>query len=243
MDRWWDRDRRSEGERSTLVCETSMTRVNSVMGLEHSGAIVVHVPLPNTPSPDHSMAMPAVDSHRWTADEVRALPEEPGKRFECVDGELLVSPGPRWPHQSAVVLFTRLLDAYCTAEGVGSVFNGPGELELDRYTLVQPDVFVMPLVAGKRAQAQETTGHPLLFVEVLSPGTARYDRVIKRGRYQRYGVEYWIADLDARLVERWTPESERPEMVSGSIIWQPAGVTAAITIDLDALFAEALGER
>ncbi len=189
------------------------------------------------------MAMPAVDGHRWTADEVRALPEEPGKRFECVDGELLVSPGPRLPHQSAMLLFSLQLDAFCRAQTVGSVFNGPGELELDRYTLVQPDVFVLPLVDGKRAQSQEATGHPLLFVEVLSPGTARFDRVIKRGRYQSYGVEYWIVDLDARLVERWTPESDRPEMVSGSITWRPSGAADAITIDLDALFAEVLGER
>lgn len=189
------------------------------------------------------MAMPAVDSHRWTADEVRALPEEPGKRFECVDGELLVSPGPRLPHQSAMLLISIRLEAYCAAQQVGSVFNGPGELELDAYTLVQPDVFVLPLVDGKRAQSQEAAGHPLLFVEVLSPSTARFDRVIKRGRYQRYGVEYWIVDLDSRLVERWSPDRDRPEMVSGSITWQPAGALEPITIDLDALFAEVLGER
>ena len=189
------------------------------------------------------MSMPVIDGHRWTADEVRALPDEPGKRFECVDGELLVSPGPRLPHQSAIVLLTRALDVYCTGEGVGSVFNGPGELELDRYTLVQPDLFVLPLVDGRRAQSQTQAGHPLLFVEVLSPGTARHDRAIKRIRYQRYGVEYWIADMDARLVERWRPHGERPEIVSGHITWHPAGAAAAITLDLDRLFAEVLGER
>jgi Uma2 family endonuclease len=189
------------------------------------------------------MSMPATQPHRWTADEVRALPDEPGKRFECVDGELLVSPGPRLPHQSLVFLLARQLDDYCRAQGIGSVFNGPGELELDRHTLVQPDIFVLPLVDGKRATSQEATGHPLLFVEVLSPGTARYDRVVKRGRYQRYGVEYWIADLDARVAERWTPASDRPEIVTGSLAWQPAGAAVPLTIDLDAMFAEALGER
>jgi hypothetical protein len=97
------------------------------------------------------MAMAATQPHRWTADEVRALPDEPGKRFECVDGELLVSPWPRLPHQSAVYLLARQLDDYCRAHGVGSMFNGPGELELDRFTLVQPDIFVLPLVNGKRA--------------------------------------------------------------------------------------------
>ncbi len=36
--------------------------------------------------------MPSVVARHWTAAEVRALPDESGKRFECVDGELLVSP-------------------------------------------------------------------------------------------------------------------------------------------------------
>lgn len=86
------------------------------------------------------MAMPAVQSHRWTADEVRVLPEEPGKRYECVDGELLVSPGPRRPHQYAVGFLYATLRAYCKETSAGAVLMGPGELELDAYTLVQPDV-------------------------------------------------------------------------------------------------------
>ena len=45
------------------------------------------------------MGMPAAIQHRWTADEVRALPDVPGQRFEVVDGELLVSPSPVRRHQ------------------------------------------------------------------------------------------------------------------------------------------------
>ena len=67
--------------------------------------------------------------------------------------------------------------------------------------------------------------------------------MVKRGRYQRYGVEYWIADLDARLVERWTLASDRPEMITGTLTWNPAGAPDALMLDLDALFAEAMGER
>ncbi len=202
-----------------------------------------HVPLPFTPSREQSMAMPAIDGHRWTAEEVRALPDEPGKRFECVDGELLVSPGPRLPHQSAMFLLSRALDEYCRSSGVGSVFNGPGELELDRYTLVQPDVFVLPLVAGKRARSQEEAGQPLLFVEVLSPSTARHDRVVKRRRYQRYRVQYWILNLEARLAERWQPESAAPDIVIDTLHFHPSGAAAPLQIPLQALIEEALGER
>ena len=124
-----------------------------------------------------------------------------------------------------------------------STVGAPAELELDAFTLVQPDVFVLPLVDGKLPQSQQDTGTPLLFVEVLSPSTARYDRITKRQRYQRYGVEYWIVDLDARLVERWTPDADRPEIAIESITWQPTGITAPLIIQLDALFAEIHGER
>jgi Uma2 family endonuclease len=46
----------------------------------------------------------------------------------------------------------------------------------------------------------------LLAVEVLSPSSAHFDRVRKRRFFQRVGVpEYWIVDVDARLIERWRP--------------------------------------
>jgi len=188
------------------------------------------------------MAMPALETRRWSADDVRALPDEPGKQFECVDGELLVSPGPRLPHQSMVAALWRALDLYVHAEPVGAVFTAPGELELDAFTLVQPDLFVLPLVDGRRPRTVEEIGMPLLFVEVLSPSTARYDKGVKRKRYQRSGVEYWIVDLDARLVERWLPGAKGPEIIVGAITWQPAGAENLLTLDLIPLFVEALGE-
>jgi Uma2 family endonuclease len=149
------------------------------------------------------MAMSAVLPRRWTADAVRALRDEPGKRFECVDGELLVNPSPRLPHQWAVGAFFEALTSWCRAHAVGAVGMAPFDFELDRFTLVQPDVFIVPLVKGRRPATPEELGHPLLFVEVLSPSTARADRVVKRKRDQRHAVPYWIADADARLVETW----------------------------------------
>jgi Uma2 family endonuclease len=189
------------------------------------------------------MAMPAIDVPRWTAEAVRALPEEPGKRFECVDGELLVSPSPRLPHQSALGLLFAQFHAYASRRRCGAVFLAPTDLELDPYTLVQPDVLVLPLVNGRRPVEAHEMGRPLLLIEVLSPSTARFDRVVKRARYQREGVEYWIVDLDARLVERWTPGADRPEICADEVRWQPPGVPEPCVIALDALFAEALGER
>ncbi len=188
------------------------------------------------------MAMPAVVARRWTAAEVRDLPDEPGKRFECVDGELLVSPSPRLTHQSVVGLLWRELEAFVREQRLGAAFLSPGDLELDAYTLVQPDVYVLPLVDGRRPRTQDEIGHPLLFVEVLSPSTARYDRVVKRPRYQRAGITYWIVDLDARLVECWLPNADRPSIHTETITWQPTGAATMLTLELAPIFLDALGE-
>jgi len=189
------------------------------------------------------MSMPAIAEPRWSAEAVRALPYDPGKRVECVDGELLVSPGPRLVHQSAVTILLRLLDAYCEAHGAGAVFAAPGELELDAFTLVQPDVYVLPLVQGRRPRTAAEVGTPRLLVEVLSPSTARFDRVLKRQRYQRLGVEYWIVDCDARVVERWLPGDARPEVLTETVAWVTSPATdAPCVIDLGRLFVEVLGE-
>lgn len=208
-------------------------------GAEPTG-ILPHA-LRSPPSRPQRMSMPAVVPRRWSAADVRELPDEPGKRFECVDGELLVSPSPRLTHQSVVALFWREIEDYVRAHALGAAFIAPGDLELDAHTLVQPDVYVLPLVDGRRPRTQAEIGQPLLFVEVLSPSTARFDRVIKRRRYQRQGVEYWIVDLDARLVERWLPDAERPSVHTETVAWQPAADAPPLTIDCTPIFIDALG--
>ncbi|MEO8227959.1 MAG: Uma2 family endonuclease, partial [Gemmatimonadota bacterium] len=73
----------------------------------------------------------------------------------------------------------------------------------------------------------------LLVIEVVSPRSARYDRSVKRFCYQRAGVpDYWTVDLDARLVERWTPADTRPEIVTSAFRWQPDGAPVGLDIDL-----------
>ncbi|MGZ8490863.1 MAG: Uma2 family endonuclease, partial [Gemmatirosa sp.] len=136
----------------------------------------------------------------------------------------------------------RALDAYLIANPVGDLLFGPGEVELDPYTLVQPDLFVLPLVDGRVPLGPEESAEPLLVVEVLSPSTARYDRGVKRDRYQRAGAEYWIVDVDARLVERWLPDAQRPEVLRDALRWQPQGAGAPLVVALPPLFAEAHGE-
>lgn len=80
----------------------------------------------------------------------------------------------------------------------------------------------------------------LLAVEVLSPSSSRHDRVRKRPLYQRHLPDYWIVDLDARLIERWRPGDDRPELLTEALSWHPTGAVTPFTLDIPAYFASVL---
>jgi Uma2 family endonuclease len=185
------------------------------------------------------MGMPQVP-RVWTAAAVRALPAD-GRRYELVDGELLVTPSPTGVHQRTIMALIRRLDPYLRHSEIGELLISPADLSLSADELLQPDLFVVP---PRRAPPRWSEINSLLIaVEVLSPGTARYDRLLKRRRYQRAQVpEYWIVDPDGRLVERWRPEDQRPEILSETLEWKADPAAAPLVIDLAELFAEVWGE-
>jgi Uma2 family endonuclease len=201
---------------------------------------LAHAELPSRSREAHFMAMPA--TARWTAEMVRALPND-GKRYEVIDGELFVTPSPSWRHQDAVLGMARVLHPYLNTHGVGHVIISPADVSFDNDNLVQPDVFAVPLIGGRRPREWSDIKTLLLAVEVLSPGTARADRRVKLRLYQRQHVpEYWIVDVDARLVERWRPDDQRPEILSETLEWQPDPAHPSLVIDLPAYFRDVIGE-
>ena len=179
---------------------------------------------------------------RWTAARVRELPDD-GNRYEAVDGVLLVTPAPRLPHQEAVFRLAQVLDAYLRRVGGAHVFSSPADIELDPHTLVQPDVFVAASVGGRRPRSWTDIQALVLAAEIVSPSSARADRTTKRRRYQRAGVlEYWVVDLDARLVERWRPADERPEILTERLTWRMRPDAEELLVDLVAYFRDVLGD-
>lgn len=190
------------------------------------------------------MAMPAEIRRRWTAREVRdliAAAPLATPRYELVDGELLVTPGPSPWHQRAVVELVVALNAYLHLERVGYVLMSPSDVELEPESIAQPDLYVVPLSEWRRLTREENIVHELLLTaEVLSPSSSRHDRVRKRPLYQRHVPNYWIVDLDARLIEGWTPDDVRPELLTDTLTWQPPGAATPFTLDIAAYFQRVL---
>jgi Uma2 family endonuclease len=128
------------------------------------------------------------------------------------------------------------LTLYADATGIGETLASPADISTREDRLVQPDIYIIPENLHHVTKWAEIT-HLLLVVEVLSPSTARADRQVKRRLYSELADEYWIVDLDARLVERWRPGDERPEIVTDRLVWQPIAATP-FQLDLPQYFAE-----
>jgi Uma2 family endonuclease len=181
--------------------------------------------------------MPIAQERRWSVEDVWALPDD-GKRYETVDGELLVTPAPRYSHQAVSGAIYRPLQTWVALHRVGVVLYAPADVVLDAFTLVLPDVFVLPPVGAEVMWGKVPAPAPLLVVEVLSPGTARQDRLRKRARYQRAGIECWLVDPLSELIERWTPDVDRPEVCVERVSWTPVGSASAFTLELAPIWKE-----
>ena len=188
----------------------------------------------------HIMGMPAIPESVTTLDEFFALPEDNTRRHELLDGVYVVTPCPTFRHQHAVMtLWRQLMPAVAEYPDL-LLFPVLGDIVLSSRTVVQPDLFLFPKPASMDVHWRNVE-RPLLAVEVLSPGNAGRDRGIKRRLYQQAGVpEYWIVDLDSRIIERWRPSDERPEILSETLSWQLTETTPPFDLDLAAFFAEVL---
>ena len=125
------------------------------------------------------------------------------ERCELIDGVAYnMSPAPSWCHQGISgnlygQLFVYLRGKRCR------VFAAPFDVRLNAETsddtVVQPDLIV--ICDHSKLCGTGCTGTPDMVVEVISPSTAAYDKVLKFNLYRQAGVrEYWIIDPDTRTV-------------------------------------------
>jgi Uma2 family endonuclease len=134
----------------------------------------------------------------FTVDDLERMPDD-GRRYELVDGVLLVSPAPGLPHQVVLRELIVLLHAACP-RGLG-VVPGPGVRMSDDTELI-PDLVV---VHSDQLTARRVTRPPVLAVEIQSPSTALFDLNTKKAVYERFSVQaYWIV----------VPDADQPELTA-----------------------------
>jgi Uma2 family endonuclease len=126
----------------------------------------------------------------FTVDDLDRMPDD-GRRYELLDGVLVVSPRPTTVHQLAATRLATLLENACPDELC--VLAEPA-LQLSDDTEFDPDVVV---VRWEDVGGAKITAPPLLVAEIRSPSTALIDLNRKKTAYRELGVQcYWIVDPD-----------------------------------------------
>jgi Uma2 family endonuclease len=149
-------------------------------------------------------------AYRLTISDWLESPED--RRCELIEGELHVVPPPAIRHQRVSRRLLGPLQAHVELNRLGEVFYSPTGVRFSDETAVEPDLTLVLAAHADRVREQWVEAPPDLVVEILSPGTARRDLVLKRELYQSSSVpEYWVVDPEAQTVEVLTLRAGRYE--------------------------------
>jgi Uma2 family endonuclease len=123
----------------------------------------------------------------FTVHDLETMPDD-GRRYELIDGMLLVTPAPGWSHQEMSLTLYTVLRAVCPPEL--HVLAAPFAVRTALTTEVQPDVLVARYADLTEAGLPVA---PVLVAETLSRSTQLNDRNTKKAHYERLGVPaYWL---------------------------------------------------
>lgn len=130
---------------------------------------------------------------RWTYEEYYKLDDD--KRYEIIDGNLLMAPAPDTWHQDWVGNLYVRLASFIKQNNLGRLFLSPMDVVLDQENTVQPDLVFVATANEGIIQRRGIFGVPDLLIEIISPASVRRDRYDRKNLFARFGVkEYWIGD-------------------------------------------------
>lgn len=184
-------------------------------------------------SPQQGMHYTYEDYYTW----------DDGKRWELIGGVPYAMPSETLTrHQRISGEVGRQLFNFLKGRPCCEVFAAPFDVRLNAGdaddTVVQPDL----VVVCDRAKIDDRgcKGAPDLVMEILSPSTARHDRIVKLKLYQQAGVrEYWIVDPETKTVQVFLLKDGQ-YVVAGYTDEDaaPVGVLPGCAIALPEVFAE-----
>ena len=175
---------------------------------------------------------------KFTVKDYMSMPD--GKRYQLLDGEMILAPSPNTRHQRILIRLVRAIEDFFAENALGEVWSAPLDVVLSNHDVAQPDILFVSNSSSSIVTEANIQGAPDLVVEILSPGTATYDRGYKQALYSQHGVtEYWLVDPDAETVEVLAEDAQA--LLLHATYSRGEGLTspllAGLAIDLEQVFA------
>jgi Uma2 family endonuclease len=146
------------------------------------------------------MATSLIEKKKYTYEDYLKTPDD--KRYELIEGELLMTPSPITNHQRISRKIAFLIEKFVTENDLGEVFYAPYDVYLDDENVVQPDIMFISKGRSKIIGEKNLQGAPDLVVEILSESTAYRDLIQKKKLYAKFGVkEYWIVVPEEKTID------------------------------------------
>jgi excisionase family DNA binding protein len=139
----------------------------------------------------------------YTYEDYLQIPEEPGYRFEILEGILVKEPSPSVHHQRVTsVLYYQLKTYLADSDPEGELFFAPLDLTLSTGNVLQPDILFVSSTRREIMRQERIDGVCDLVVEVMSPTNRRKDRLRKMEIYRKARIpHYWIVDPEENTLE------------------------------------------
>jgi len=154
-----------------------------------------------------------------TIDDMYHMPKD-GRKYELVDGEVVVSPaGMR--HSEIAIKIIRIVATYLDNTPIGKIYGDHTGVILPNGNLRSPDVFVVRNEKLPDGKSPITFGElvPDFVVEVLSPGDRQGQVAQKIGEFLEYGVPIvWLVDPEDDSVTVYRSLSQTQRFTSIDII-------------------------
>ena len=132
--------------------------------------------------------------------------------YEIINGKIYAMTQPNIQHIRITKNIFRQFDRYLDGKQCEAFSDSLAVFydETNRKNYVIPDVMI--ICNRDIIRFNGAYGPPDLIVEVLSSSTAQNDRTLKKDIYEKIGVkEYWIVDINNRLVEVYLNKDGRFE--------------------------------
>lgn len=183
------------------------------------------------------------ENRNYTYAEYLTWPED--ERWEIINGIPYMQAALTWQHQRISGELFRQISNYLLHKSC-QVFASPFDLRLayanikdeDSMNVYQPDLLIICDKSGLKGTG--FYGVPNLVIEIVSPSTAKNDKLLKFNMYEKAGVkEYWIVEPDTKLISVFILQNNnrygRPEIYTENDNVEVSIFTDLI-IDLDTVF-------